>query len=101
MINQNWNVLAVVRELHVKMGTASVVNGLPALGMGTLGLDPRVSYWQITLVKNDVRPNERYTTFAPAPLAQDLRRGVMVMAGISARVQGEFSYWVISHTSPL
>ncbi len=58
MISQNWNVLAVVRELHLETGTTSTVNGLPAIGMIFLGLDPRVSYWQITLVKNDVRPND-------------------------------------------
>lgn len=66
------------------------------MGKKLLGLEAHVRYWQVTLVRNDVQPNESYTAFIPAPLVRTLRRGVMVAAKIVARGHGEQACWLVS-----
>ena len=71
------------------------------MGRKLLRLDPNARYWQITLVQNNVRPNGSFTALIPEYLARDLKKDMMVMVSMSARVQGNFSYWVVSDINPL
>ena len=95
------DLLAVIRELRASTSRTSAIDALPTMGKKLLGLDANVSYWQITLVQNHIRPNESYTALVPEYLARSLNRGTMVMASMTARVQGNFSCWVASDINPL
>ena len=90
------DILAVLRELQERTRRTAAIEGLSVMGKKLLGLDGHSSYWQITLVRNDVQPNESYTAFIPAPLARVLRRGVMVAARVAARGYGAEACWVVS-----
>ena len=93
--------LAVVRELHQNTKRTANVNTMSELGYKLHGLDPTMRYRQITLVDTKVRPNESFTALIPDHLAQGLKRGVMVAAGMSGCGSGNFSNWVITDISPL
>ena len=98
---QAMDLLAVVRELRASTRRTMAIGGLSTMGLKLLGLDPKLRYWQITLVRNDVRPNESYTALVPEHLAQGLRKSVMVMVRMSARVRGNSAYWVVSDVNSL
>ena len=66
------------------------------MGKKLLGLESHVRYWQVTLVRNDIQPNESYTALIPDPLARTLKRGVMVAAKIVARGLGSQACWLVS-----
>ena len=93
--------LAVVRELCSSTKQTANVDALPELGLKVLGLDPKMRYWQITLVDNTARPNKSFTALVPNHLAQGLERGVMVMVEMFGSVVGDFANWVITDINPL
>jgi len=90
------DLLAVLRELQERTRRTAAIESLSVMGKKLLGLDGHSSYWQITLVRNDVQPNESYTALIPAPLVRTLRRGVMVAAKIVARGHGAQACWLVS-----
>ena len=98
---RTMDLLAVVRELHVSTKQTVAIEDLSAMGMKLLGLDPKARYWQITLIRNNLRPNESYTALVPQHLAQHLKQGVMVMVRISAKVQANSAHWIVSDINPL
>ena len=93
--------LAVVRELYSSTKRTANVDALPELGLKVLGLDPKMRYWQITLVNNTARPNKSFTALVPNHLAQGLELGVMVMVEMFGSVGGDFADWVITDINPL
>lgn len=90
------DLLAVLRELQERTGRTALIESLPVMGKKLLGLEAHFRYWQVTLVRNDVQPNESYTALIPAPLVRTLRRGAMVAARIVARGRGEQACWLVS-----
>lgn len=98
---QTRDLLAVVRELHSHTSQTSAVEDLSTMGKRLLGLDTGIRHWQITLVQNDIRPNESLTALIPKHLARDLKRHMIVMATLTGRVQGNVSHWIVSEINPL
>ena len=70
--SERRSTLAVVRELCSSTKRTANVDALPELGLKVLGLDPKMRYWQITLVDNTARPNKSFTALVPNHLAQGL-----------------------------
>ena len=66
------------------------------MGLKMLNLDPKVRYWQITLVDNSVRPNKSYTALLPERYARGVLKDKMAMAEIQGRVVGDIAHWVIT-----
>ena len=95
------DLLAVVREIHKRVARVSEIEHLPPMGKRLLGLDAGTKYWQVTLVRNDTRPNETYTALIPEHLARNLKREMIVGARLSGRVQGNFSIWLASDINPI
>jgi len=98
---QTRDLLAVVRELHSHTRQTSAVENLSTMGKTLLGLDTGIRHWQITLVQNDIRPNESLTALIPEHLARNLKRNMIVMATLTIRVQGNISCWIVSEIDPL
>lgn len=90
------DLLAVLRELKRTTRRTVDIEDLPVMGKKLLGLEIHVRYWQVTLIRNDIQPNESYTALIPDPLARTLKRGVMVAAKIVARGLGSQVCWLVS-----
>ena len=95
------SLLAVVRELNQHIRRTKDIAALSDLGIKLLGLDPRIRYRQITLVNNEVRPNESHTALVPDHLARSLRRDAMVMADMHGGAAGNIAVWVVTDINPL
>lgn len=94
------SLLAVVRELNRSTKRTKDVSALPDFGKKLCGLDPRVRYWQITLVDTRARPNESYTALIPDVLARSLRTSVMVVAEIRGAISPSFGSWIVTDIKP-
>ena len=88
--------LAVLRELQERTRRTAEIESLSVMGKKLLGLESHVRYWQVTLVRNDIQPNESYTALIPDPLARTLQRGVIVAAKIVVRGLGSQACWLVS-----
>lgn len=95
------SLLAVVRELNRDTKWTKEVHALPDFGKKLRSLDPRVRYWQITLVDNGVRPNKSYTALIPDGLARSLRTSVIVVAEIRGSISPSFAEWIVTDIKPL
>lgn len=63
-------VVAIVRDLHSSTKRTESVKALPEFGRKLAGLNPKMNYWQITLVDNRSRPNESFAADCCCPSTQ-------------------------------
>ena len=101
MAGELRSLLAVVRDLHSSTKRTETVKALPEFGSKLFGLNPKMNYWQITLVDNRIRPNESFTALIPDPLTHGLKHHVMVRVEMSAHVIGDWANWIINDINPL
>lgn len=95
------SLLAVVREMPQSTRRTKEIADLPEMGLKLLGIEPGITYRQITLVDNQIRPNESYTAFIPKRLAAGLIRNGMVVASMRGCVVGNFVGWIVTDISLL
>lgn len=91
---------ARVSTLNADTDLTRLVRGILRSGLRPFCLDPRMRYWQITLVDSNVRPRESYIALIPDGLARRLRTNLTVKAEVCGRSFRGVGCWIVTDISP-